>query len=141
MWTRKHGLYGKSFKVLEMLVQFCVQWYFKLFFDIKVKHNIADAPYHILTSIRILKTQPTQVQEIVTPYIKSGAWYSHSECIILSLLSSTDFDDRSFAVDKILQICEKEKYGNRNVRPRFMPMLNLDANKSPKSHSLGEKQS
>ena len=127
MWTRKHGLHGKSFKVLEMLVQFCVQWYFKLFFDIKVKHNIADAPYHILTSIRILKTQPTQVQEIVTPYIKSGAWYSHSECIILSLLSSTDFDDRSFAVDKILQIRGKEEFGNTNVRPRVLPKLNLDA--------------
>jgi hypothetical protein len=53
LWTRKHGLSGATFKVLEILVK-----YFKLYFDIKVKHFIADAPYHILTSLRILRSQP-----------------------------------------------------------------------------------
>ena len=48
---------------------------------------------------------------------------------------------RPFSVDKIIQICDKEEFGNTNVRPRVMPKLNLDANKSPNSHSLGEKHS
>ena len=34
-----------------MLVKFCLEWYFKLYFDIKVKHLIVDAPLDILTSL------------------------------------------------------------------------------------------
>ena len=49
MWTRKHGLTGLDLRTLEVLVKFCITYYLKLYFDIKVKHFIADAPYHILT--------------------------------------------------------------------------------------------
>ena len=59
LWTRKHDLTGKNLKVLEMLAKFCLQHYFKLFYDIKVKHLIQDAPYHILTSVRLLRQQPS----------------------------------------------------------------------------------
>ena len=54
MWTRVHGLAVEDVKVLETLVKFCLQMYFKLNFDIKVKHSLVDAPHHILTQIRIL---------------------------------------------------------------------------------------
>ena len=50
MWTRKHGLSGKPLKILESLVKFCLQFYFKMYFDIKVRHLIIDAPHHVLTS-------------------------------------------------------------------------------------------
>ena len=73
LWTRKHGLTGSNLKVLEMLVKFCLEWYFKLYFDIKVKHLIVDAPYHILTSLRILRKQPKVVRDAVTFYIRTGA--------------------------------------------------------------------
>ena len=53
MWTRVHGLAVEDVRVLETLVQFCLQMYFKLYFDIKVKHSLVDAPHHILTQIRI----------------------------------------------------------------------------------------
>ena len=45
MFSRKNGLCGKSFKVL----------------DIKVKYNIADSPYPILTRVRILNPHQTNV--------------------------------------------------------------------------------
>ena len=64
LWTRKHGLSGSNLKVLEMLVKFCLESYFNLYFDIKVKHMIVDAPYHILTSLRILKTQSNPVMQL-----------------------------------------------------------------------------
>ena len=51
MWTRHHGLTGKDAKVLETLVRFCLEMYFKLYFDIKVKHFIVDAPSHIITEL------------------------------------------------------------------------------------------
>ena len=37
-------------KILESLVKFCLQFYFKMYFDIKVRHLIIDAPHHVLTS-------------------------------------------------------------------------------------------
>lgn len=127
LWTRKHGLSGATFKVLEMLVKFCLEWYFKLYFDIKVKHFIADAPYHILTSLRILRTQPKKVRDAVTFYIRTGAWYAHSECLLLSLLASTDPSDRRFAVDQILKLRGHSDSGDTSVRPRVTPKLNLSA--------------
>ena len=39
-----HGLKGEDYKKLRVLVTFCVNGYFKLFFDIKVKHNHTFAP-------------------------------------------------------------------------------------------------
>ena len=39
----------ENLQTLELVVKFCFDFYFKLFFDIKVKHLILDAPYHILT--------------------------------------------------------------------------------------------
>ena len=127
LWTRQHGLTGNDLKILEMLVKFIMEWYFKIYFDIKVKHWIVDAPYHILTSLRILKTQPKKVQDAVTFYIRTGAWYSHSECLILSLLASNVQADRKFAVNTILRLRGDSDYGDSSVRPRVTPKINLSA--------------
>ena len=75
MWTREHGLTGKNLKLLRLLVKFCLEVYFPLYFAIKVKHSIVDAPYHILTSLRILRTQPKCVKDAITFYVRKGAWY------------------------------------------------------------------
>ena len=127
MWTRVHGLTGQPLRTLEVLVKFCLTYYFKLYFDMKVKHLIEDAPYHILTSLRILKTQPQKVKTIITFYVRTGAWYAHSECLLVSLLASTSKEDRKFAVDKILQLRGGDEFGDSSVRPRTNPKLNLSA--------------
>ena len=36
MWTRHHGLTGKDLENLETLVLFCLQMFFKMYYDIKV---------------------------------------------------------------------------------------------------------
>ncbi|KAG0703828.1 hypothetical protein GWK47_024812 [Chionoecetes opilio] len=51
MWTRKHGLTGKELNTLEILVKYCLQVYFKLYYDIKVHHRLEDGPKHILTQL------------------------------------------------------------------------------------------
>jgi hypothetical protein len=76
MWTRKHGFTAVNLKILELLVKFCLVYYFKLYFDIKVKHHLEDAPYHILTELRILKTLPHKVRNAITFYNRTGAWYA-----------------------------------------------------------------
>ena len=125
LWTRKHGLTGSDLKVLEMLVKFCLEYYFKLYFDSKVNHLIVDAPYHILTSLRILRSQPKKVRDAVTFYIRKGAWYSHPECLLLSLLASSDPKDREFGVNQILKLRGQNEFGDNSVRPRVAPKLNL----------------
>ena len=110
-----------------MLAKFCLQHYFKLFYDIKVKHLIQDAPYHILTSVRLLRQQPKKVQDAVTFYLRTGAWFSHSECLLLSLLASSNTVDRCFAVDQIVKLRAGEEFGDNSVRPRRTPKLNLSA--------------
>ena len=82
MWTRKHNLSNKNLENQEFLVLICLQLYFKLFFDIKVKDKLEDASYHIPSQLRILRNQPDRVKEIVTPYIQLGAWYANHKSIL-----------------------------------------------------------
>ncbi|KAG0716069.1 hypothetical protein GWK47_010495 [Chionoecetes opilio] len=56
MWTRKHGLTGKELNTLEILVKYCLQVYFKLYYDIKVHHRLEDGPKHILTQLRVMRS-------------------------------------------------------------------------------------
>ena len=127
MWTRDHGLSGAPLEILRILVKFCLTMYFKLFFDIKTRPLIVEAPYHILTSLRILKTQPKVVQDTITFYIRKNAWYAHPECLLLSLVSSSASEDRQFAVSQILKLRAGKEYGDNSVRPRITPKLNLSA--------------
>ena len=76
------------------------------------------------------------MQKIVTPYIRTGAWYSHSECILLSLLGSNKTKDRMFAVEKILKIRGDQELGDFSVRDRRMPKLNLSTSSLPEHDYL-----
>ncbi|KAG0724775.1 hypothetical protein GWK47_004955 [Chionoecetes opilio] len=123
---RMHGLTGKELNTLEILVKYCLQVYFKLYYDIKVHHRLEDGPKHILTQLRVMRSQPMKVTA-VTFYVKTGAWFAHSECVLLSLMASQSEDDRRFAVTQILKLRDGEKYGDTSVRPRITPKLNLSA--------------
>ena len=127
MWTRQHGLTGQNLRTLEILVKFCLQFYFKIYFDIKVKHHIVDAPYHILTALRLLKAQPKKVKDAITFYVRTGAWYAHPECLLLSLLASPTSSDRQFAISQILKLRGESEFGDNSLRPRVTPKLNLSA--------------
>ena len=129
MWTRVHGLTGQPLKNLETLVKFCIQMYFKLYFDISFKNRLEDGPNHVLTELRILKTLPAKVRGIVTPYVRTGAWFSHSECCLVTLLASKEKEDRKFAVEKIMKIRGENEFGDMSVRPRKTPRLNLNSTK------------
>ena len=81
----------------------------------------------ILTQLRILKKQPKKVRDAVTFYVRTGAWYAHPECLLLSLLASPDAHDRNFAVDQILKLRGHQTYGDISTRPRVTPKINLSA--------------
>ena len=63
----------------------------------------------------------------MTPYIRSGAWFSHSEALLLTLVSSPIKEEREFGVNRILEIRGQEVYGDLSGRPWMTPIINLEA--------------
>ena len=88
LWVREHKLHRETLRKFELIVNFVVQIYFKLYFDIKVKNSLVYGPIHVLTSLRLFRTQPKEVQDAIKDTIIRGAYHAHSENLILSLLSS-----------------------------------------------------
>ena len=127
LWTRDHGLSNEDRKTLRTLVKFFITFYFKLYYDIKVKHLMTDAPRHVLTGVKLLRQQPMVVRKVITPHIQSGAWYAHPENLLLSLLSSSDRAEREFGVEKVLTARGSNVYGDNSPRPRHTPPLNFSA--------------
>ena len=74
--------------MLRLLATFTLQFYHHMHWEIKVKNSIVEAPRNILTSLELLRKQDEIVKEIVNPYICSGAWFAHSEAVILTLVTS-----------------------------------------------------
>ena len=59
-----------------------------------------------------------------------SSWLAHSEMVLQTLLCSEDEDERSFAVEKILELRRKEgdeDQGDSSVRPRRTPAVNTKA--------------
>ena len=127
LWTRFHGVEGETLRILELLVRFSLTVYLQLYYQIKVKHNISCAPEHILKSVQLLNQQTDEVKNLITSVIQRGAYHAHSENILASLLTSTDKDDRKFAVDKILTLRNGNDKGCMEVRYHKTPQLNLSA--------------
>ena len=88
LWMSEHNFTRQTLKKLKLIVNFVCNVYFHMFFEIKVKHSILDGPNHVVNQLRLLRSQPLQVVKIVSPYIQTGAWFAHSEAILLSLLAS-----------------------------------------------------
>ena len=92
-----------------------------------MKHYLVHGPYHVLTQLRILKSPLMEMQDIVTPYICTRAWYTHSECVPLSLMGNNVAEDSSFSIQWIFKIGGEKELGNLRVRDWVTPRLKLDA--------------
>ena len=86
------------------------------------------------------------VQVTVMPTVRTSAWFSHSESVLQvwdgfltlvqfqylsfqTMLCSEDSKEREFAVSKILAIRGDQELGDKSVRLRQLPYLNLEAAK------------
>ena len=63
------------------------------------------------------------MQKAIKGFVKSGAWFSHSEAVLLSMLCS----ERQFAVRNILDMRQGRELGDMSVRVMTKPALNLEA--------------
>ena len=81
--------------------------------------------------MRLIGNQSRDIKKIVNPFIKTGSWVAHSEAILQTMLCSEKVEERSQAVEKILNIRgegdEDTQTGNSYVRPRKTPDINPDA--------------
>lgn len=127
LYMSDHHLTGEDLRKLNLIVNFVANVYLPMFYEIKVKHSILDGPKHILTLLRLLRGQPQEVLDIVSHYVGTGAWFAHSEAILLSMLASPNVLEREFAVEKVLSIRRGEEYGNKQPRTWVKPDINFDA--------------
>ena len=119
----KHGLLER----LETIATYIVSVYGLMWFQIRVKHSWIEGPRHILTHLSLLKLQSPDVQAVLLPYLRTSAWYAHSESVLTTLLTSQDPKERDFAVEKILKIRGKQDVGKTKPRKRKLPELNEEA--------------
>ena len=127
LWMCDHGLKGEVLRKLRLIVNFVCNVYFPMFFEIKVKNSIISGPRHIITLLRLLRSQPAEVLQAVSPYIKTGAWFAHSEALLLTLLASDSKEERKFAVMKVLNLRGDNELGDMEPRSRITPEINLEA--------------
>ena len=93
IWMSIHNLEGETLRKLEVLVRFCIEVYFILYFEIKVKHHISNGPEHILRTLALLRNQTEEVKKIITSVVLRGAYHAHSENLLTSMLTSDDAVD------------------------------------------------
>ena len=112
LWVSDHGFKGKNLTNLRYIVEF------PMWFQAKVKHSFIEGPRHVLKQLELLTHQKKKVQNLVAPHIARGAWFSHSEAVLQTLLCSDDSDERNFAVDIILKVRNGAEKGDLSTRKR-----------------------
>ena len=75
----------------------------------------------------MLSKQTPETINIIEDTVIRGAYHAHSENILTSLFCSDDRDNRSFAVDVILQIRKGKNVGDVRVRIHKTPKINREA--------------
>ncbi|KAG7163197.1 hypothetical protein Hamer_G002281 [Homarus americanus] len=122
LWTREHGLKGEVLRRLEEPVKFCLN-FFKMYYDIKVKHHLKFGPEHVVSSLRLLRNQTPNVRNIIS----AAAHHAHPQNILVSFLCSVDEHQRDFDVRQIEKIREGRDFGDNTVRPHKNPKVILQA--------------
>lgn len=89
-----------------------------------------DGPRHILFQLRCLKLVNKEVVNSVLPTVKRSAWFAFSECILQSLVCSSDQEERIDGIKKIFNIrAANYNLGSTKVRERKTPLINENAEK------------
>ena len=89
---------------LKVICQFIVSVYGPCWFEIKTKPLWTEGPNHLLSLLSKCSLQPLDVQAVIKNSISEGAYYSHSESVLTSMLTSSDREERMYAVKTIISI-------------------------------------
>ena len=68
-------------------------------------HKLVDGPRHMLRQVQLVhKYCSDKVCEVVDHYIERSSYFAHPELILTTLLSSSDEEERRFAVQVTFKI-------------------------------------
>ena len=98
-----------------------------MWFNIKMKPLITDAPKHMFHQTKLLNLLPVDVADLVRPYVSRNAYFAHPENLLLAMLDDDDENVRKKAVDIIKDIRANHQPSHRPVRPFSVPNLLYDA--------------
>ena len=62
-----------------------------------------------MVQLRLLRSQSKEVRDIVAPYVRTGAWFSHPEAVLLTLAASPVLEEREFAVQHIIKRYSRQR--------------------------------
>ena len=127
LYMKKHKLTGKNRTNLGKLVQFIMTNYAVMWFTLKQKETIEEAPRHLFKQIQLTNLLPKDIQTIARENIARNAYWAHPENLLLSMLTDNDEKVRQKAVDKIIALRGNEEYGDKNKRRFVIPKLNFAA--------------
>ena len=122
-----HKLGRRVAAKLKRLVHFIMTNYGPMWFTIKLKPFITDAPKHVFHQMQLLKLLPSDVRKIVKPYVSRNAYNAHPENLLIAMLDDSDDAIREKAVNIIKDIRATKQPPTRPVRAFSVPKLNYDA--------------
>ena len=118
LYVCKHGFSRKNLTNLKLIVEFIIGVYYPMWFDAKVKHSFIHGPRHVLKMLELVRMQDKKVRTIVAPHVARSAWYSHSEAVLQTLISSDVKEEREFGVEMIIKLREGSDTGDLSIRSR-----------------------
>ena len=127
LYMKKHGLTGKNKANLNKFVHFLMTNYTVMWFRLKQKASIGEAPRHLFSQIELTRLLPKDTQTIARKNIARNAYWAHPECLLLSMLTDTDEKVREIAVDKIKATRSDSEFGDSYNRKFIIRILNFQA--------------
>ena len=124
-----HNLSEEDTTKLQILVHFIMTNYGPMWFTIKKRPLITDAPKHLFQQTKLLQLLPQKIVDIVKPTVSRSAYQAHPENLLISMLDDDDELVRRKAISIILNIMLKTPTPStgRPVRPFRAPTLLYDA--------------
>ena len=122
-----HFLTPEDTENLNTLIHFIMTNYGPMWFTIKMKPLITDAPKHVFHQTKLLQLLPAHVVAVVKPFVSRNAYYAHPENLLLAMLDDEDENVRTKAVKIIKTIRAEHQPSHRPVRPFSVPKIDYDA--------------
>lgn len=113
---------------LVEIATFINKVYAPMWFNIKTKPTIKDAPLNLWRTIRLSRYLREDLREIIDKTIQRNAFFAHSESLLVAMLADERRHIRELAMRRILSIRTKESAAQGKIRKFEIPTINFLAN-------------
>lgn len=117
---------SKPTKNLKMLVNYILNTYAPVWFNIKMNHSVKYGPKHVFDVIKTTRYLPKKIKAIIDPVIQRNAYFCHPENMLLAMIADERKEIRELGYKRILEAKNKKK-GSKEVRTFIPPAINFDA--------------